>query len=623
MVNKKSRVLVLTSLGMVFGDIGTSPLYAIRVTLQGLAVTASDVLGVLSLIIWSLIFIISIKYLLVFFRADNEGEGGILALYALIKRKKRRSSPVFYWIAIIGTGLLLGDGMLMPATSVMSALEGLKMVSPIFANYTQLIACLLVIVLFAFQARGPAHIAWAFGPILLLWFVTIAALGLASLWKNPVVLKAIDPYYAFEFLYMNGMHGFYLLGGVFLVVTGGEALYANIGGFGKGPIRASWFLVVLPALLLNYLGQGANLLLYPNAIAQPFYSLAPDWCLMYLLVLAALASVIASQSIILATFSLVKQAILLGLCPRISIVHTSKEHIGQVYIQQMNFLLLIGTLCFIYIFEHTSGLAHAYGVAVNLYMVLVTIMVAYAAHVVWQWSLIRIGIVFAIFMTIDMVFLGANIHKIKEGGWIPIVFAVFVAVIMHTWREGMGYMRKHFYKNPKDLPRILAHLQDSSLNRLKGLTGIFITDIYDCSGGSFLHFLKLNLAVPEHILIVNFVVKNKPYVHIKNRFKLHFLNESSIQLTIQYGFMEHISVPQALCLLNESKMLPFIINVERATYFVEIPNILASKKQKTLWFYWQERLFAFLMRNYSANLNIAFYDIPYKRTIAIGTYCMI
>lgn len=620
---KKSLALVFTSLGMVFGDIGTSPLYAMHVTLYGLAITALNILGVLSLIIWSLIVIISIKYLVVFFRADNEGEGGILALYALIKQKQARCQPFFYCLAILGTGLLLGDGMLMPATSVMSAIEGLKMVSPIFGDYTQILSCIILFVLFAFQSKGPSKIAYAFGPIIFIWFITIAILGLAQLYINPMVLKAFNPYYAFEFLHHNGLHGFYLLGGVFLVVTGGEALYANIGGFGKNHIRWSWFMVVLPSLLLNYLGQGANLLLHPEASANPFYTLSADWFNMTLILLSTLASIIASQSIILAIFSLTKQAILLGLCPRIPIVQTSREYIGRIYIGQMNYLLLIGTIFFIYIFEHSDGLAHAYGVAVNVYMLLVTLMVAYAALVVWRWSILRVVATFIIFMTIDLAFLGANVHKIVNGGWIPICFAVIIALIMHTWREGLSYVQKNFYSEQENLLEIIGRLQKESLNRLSGLTGIFITDIYDRSGGSFLHFLKLHLAIPEHILIVNYVVEDKPYVRLARRFELHYLTDNLIQLTLHYGFMETISLPHALQVLNDKKLLSFHINVELTTYFVDIPNIMASKKKKTLTFYWQERLFAFLMRNYAANLNISFYNIPYNRTVAIGTYCMI
>jgi KUP system potassium uptake protein len=620
---KKSLALTFASLGMVFGDIGTSPLYAMHVTLYGLAITTANILGVLSLIIWSLIVIISIKYLAVFFRADNEGEGGILALYALIKQKRAKFQPFFYFLAIFGTGLLLGDGMLMPATSVMSAMEGLKMVSPIFGDYTQIISCLILFVLFAFQYKGPGKIAYAFGPIIFIWLITIAYLGLIPLSHHPMVLKAFNPYYAFEFLHLNGRHGFYLLGGVFLVVTGGEALYANIGGFGKNHIRRSWFMVVLPSLLLNYLGQGANLLLHPEAAINPFYSLSSDGFYMFLVALATLASIIASQSIILAIFSLTKQAILLGLCPRISIVQTSKEQIGQIYIRQMNFLLLIGTLFSIYFFKNSSGLAHAYGVAVNVYMLLVTILVAYAARVVWQWSIPDVFAIFTLFMTIDLAFLGANVHKIVNGGWIPIGFAIVIALIMHTWREGLNYIQRIFYDEKENLSDIVSRLQKESINQLTGLTGIFITDIYDRSGSSFLNFLKLHMAIPEHILIVNYRIENKPYVHLKKRFELHLLNQNLLQLTLHYGFMETISLPHALNVLNEKKMLPFQIKVEQATYFVEIPNIMASKKKKTLTFYWQERVFAFLMRNYASNLNISFYNIPYNRTIAIGTSCII
>ncbi|STX44103.1 KUP system potassium uptake protein [Legionella donaldsonii] len=621
---KVSFPLALGALGVVFGDIGTSPLYAMRETLSGLPINLVEVLGVLSLIFWSLILVISIKYLVIVFRADNEGEGGVLALLALLKQKKTTHESLFYLLAIFGAGLLLGDGMLTPAISVTSAIEGLKVIAPQFDDFIIPLSCTILILLFIMQSKGTGKIGAAFGPMILIWFVTIGILGAVHIADNPVVLEAINPYYAYDFLHTNGFRGYFLLGGVFLVMTGGEALYADIGHFGKNPIRYSWFSIALPGLLLNYFGQGAHLLEHPEAIENPFYMLSPDWFSIPLILIATIATVIASQAVISATFSLTKQAVLLGLYPRLPIVQTSKEHMGQIYIPQMNFVLLVGTLLLIFTFKNSSGMTHAYGIAVNLDMLLVTTMVAYAASHVWHWSLLRIILVFTPFLFIDLTFLGANAHKFLTGGWVPVCFALVVAFIMYTWNLGLQFLIHNFYMQKEDISKIVKQLHYKSLKQLSGLTAIFITDIYDRSGGSFLHFLKLSLAVPENILIVNYTVENKPHVHYSQRFEVTRLDEKICQLTLHYGFMDNISVPQALTRANEKKgLLPFELNIDAATYLVEVPNVVASREKKTLMFFWQEKLFAFLMRNYSANLNIEFYKLPYNRTIAIGSYCII
>ncbi|CEK11788.1 potassium transporter Kup [Legionella hackeliae] len=624
MTNKNfSFPLALGALGVVYGDIGTSPLYAVRETLSGLPINTIDVLGILSLIVWSLIIVISIKYLVFVFRADNDGEGGILALLALLKQKKTKHEYLFYLLAIFGAGLIIGDGMLTPAISVTSAIEGLKIISSRFDDLIVPLACIILVFLFVMQSKGTGKIGRAFGPIILIWFITIGILGLIQIINNPVVLKAVNPLYAWHFFQTNGLKGYFLLGGVFLAITGGEALYADIGHFGKNAIRYSWFFVALPGLLLNYFGQAANLLLHPEAIENPFYMLAPDWFFIPLLILSTAATVIASQAVISATFSITRQAVLLGLYPRLPIIQTSKEHVGQVYIPQVNFFLLIGTLILILTFRSSSGMAHAYGIAVNLDMLLVSTMVAYAARKVWHWSWTHIFAVFSLFIFVDLAFLGANSYKFLTGGWVPVLFAFAVAVVMFTWNNGMQYLRKNFYLQKDDITKILKQLRYKSFNQLPGVTGIFITDTYDQSGGSFLHFLKLSYAVPENILIVNYKVENKPHVNEKRRFKFNELAPRICQLTLHYGFMDTISIPDALMSLNKRKLLSFELDVQNATYLVEIPNVMASKAYRTLMFYWQEKLFAFLIRNYSANLNIEFYKLPYNRTIAIGTYCII
>jgi KUP system potassium uptake protein len=615
--------LTLGALGIVYGDIGTSPLYALKVTLSNLPINQFNVLGVLSLIFWSLIITISFKYLVIIFRADNNGEGGILALLALLKHKSTKYEPLFYLIAIFGAGLLLGDGMLTPAISVISAVEGLSTLSHAFNPFILPTACIILVLLFSIQYKGTARIGYLFGPLILIWFVTIATLGLIQIIAYPEILKAVNPYYAFSFLRNEGIRGYLLLGGIFLVVTGGEALFADIGHFGKKPIRTSWFILVLPCLILNYFGQGANLLTDPAAIANPFYMIAPSWFYLPLIIIATIATVIASQAVISATFSLTKQAVLLSLCPRIPIIQTSREFSGQIYVPQINFILFAGTILLALSFKNSDNLAHAYGIAVNLDMLLVDAMVAYAAISIWQWSKLKVGLIFGLFLIIDFAFLGANSHKFSTGGWVPVTFALFVACIMYTWRYGLEFLRNNFYMNKEDISKILRQLQYKSLNQLSGVTAIFITDVYDKSGGSFLHFLKLSRSVPEHVLIVNYVVENIPYVRWSHRYEIACLDEKICKLTLHYGFMETISIPRALEKASYKNLLPFKLNIDHATYMVEIPNVMASKSKKSLTFFWQEKLFAFLIRNYSANLNIEFFKLPYNRTIAIGTYCIL
>jgi KUP system potassium uptake protein len=621
--NKLSYGLTLGALGVVYGDIGTSPLYALKVTLYNLPITQTNVLGVLSLIFWCLIINISYKYLIIVFRADNEGEGGILALLALMKHKGTKYEPLFYIVAIFGAGLLLGDGMLTPAISVISAVEGLGTLSKTLVPYILPLASIILIFLFMIQSRGTESIGYLFGPLILVWFLTIAILGIIQIIKLPVVLHAINPYHGISFLYHTGLRGYLLLGGIFLVITGGEALFADIGHFGKNPIRASWFILVLPCLLLNYFGQGANLLSHPEAISHPFYMIAPSWFYLPLIIIATFATIIASQAVISATFSLTKQAVLLGLSPRIPIIQTSRKHSGQIYVPQINFILFVGTMIFAFAFKTSDRLAHAYGIAVNIDMLLVDAMVAYAAISIWNWSKLKVTLIFSLFIVIDFAFLGANAHKFVTGGWVPVIFALFIAFVMYTWKYGLEYLRTNFYLNKEDISKMLKQLQYKSFNQLPGVTAIFITDVYDRSGGSFLHFLKLSRSVPENVLIVNYVVENIPYVRFSQRYEIVCLDERVCKLTLHYGFMENIALPRALEKASDRGLLPFKLNIDHATYMVEIPNVMASKSKKSLAFYTQERLFSFLMRNYSANLNIEFFKLPYNRTIAIGTYCIL
>lgn len=625
MINNQSKAtsLSLAALGVVFGDIGTSPLYAFRESLDGLTINLPNVLGILSLIFWALIFIISIKYLWVVFRADNDGEGGILSLVALLKRSNKGIFMGLIITGIFGAGLMLGDGMLTPAISVSSAVEGLHVISPAFSHLVFPITITLLIALFFVQSYGTSKIGFVFGPFILLWFITIAALGVNQIIHNPTILHAMNPWYAVSFFIHNGWKGYLLLGGIFLVVTGGEALFADLGHFGKQPIRLSWFFVVLPGLILNYFGQGAYILQHPEAIANPFYMIAPSWFSIPLLFIATIATIIASQAVISATFSIARQAILLGFYPHLHIIPTSATQKGQVYIPQINFVLAIGTLILVTVFKSSDALAHAYGIAVNLDMTLTSILITFVARYFWRWSILKIVMVFSTFLFVDLMFLGANSFKILTGGWLPVLLASVCAFIMWTWHKGINYLRNEYYMKKEDISAILEQLREENINKIPGTTAIFITDIYDKSGGSFLHFLKLNRTLPEHILIVSYVVENIPYVPLTNRFEASCLDQNVCRLILHYGFMDSIDFPEAFVQMNQKVLFPFKIDVDAATYFVEIPNIVASKEKKTLLFYWQEKIFTFFTRNYSANIDIEFYNLPYNRTMAIGAYCIL
>ena len=619
--SKKTLTLSLGALGVVYGDLGTSPLYALQQTLPGESITTNNIFGVLSLVFWSLILVISTSYVSVFLRADNEGEGGVLALLSLLKRRAKKFPRWLFFIGIVGAGLLLGDGMITPAISVISAVEGLKVISPDFSYLITPIAFVILLILFLCQRFGTSKISFIFGPILFLWFVTIGILGAIAIFHNPEVLYAINPYYAIDFFYNGGWHAYLLLGGIFLVITGAEAMYADLGHFGRVPIQIGWFGVALPALLLNYFGQGANLMNSPQAINNLFYTLSPAWFSYPLLLLATLATIIASQAVITASFSLARQAILLNVCPRLDIIHTSQEEMGQVYVPKINFIIAIGTLSLVAIFKSSDRLAAAFGMAVNLVMLIVAILVVCVARFYWKWSIPRIVSVFAVVIFIDLVFLGSNLHKIQDGAWIPLVFATIISMIMITWQRGIALIRSSFYMRKLSPPELIKKLRDSKLNFLEDVTTIFVAEPYDNSGRSFFNYIKLNRILPERVLIVSIVIEDYPFVSQNKCFELTKMTKGIYNLVIHYGFMQTIDVPRALALGEKMKIFPFTLDVNKATFLVEIINISITKKKYPRLYFWQKKLFGFLLRN--SALDIEFFRLPYNRTIAIGTYCEI
>jgi len=616
---KKLLATSVAAIGIVYGDLGTSPLYAFRESLKGLPISAENIYGVLSLICWSLVLIICIKYVLFVLRADNEGEGGVLALLALIKKHNEKAFRAIFGIAILGTALLISDGMITPAISVVSAIEGLEVITPKLSHLTVPLSLGILFMLYFFQHFGTAKIAKYFGPIILTWFMVIGVLGVMHILKNPTIFYALNPYYGVMFLAQNGWQGYTILGAVFLVVTGGEALYADLGQFGKKSIRLSWFVLVFPSLLLNYFGQGACLLKHPEFIENPFYALSPDFFQYPLLVLATLATIIASQAVITATFSLTKQAILLDLLPKLRIIQTSSEERGHVYLPAMNTFLAIGTVSLVLYFKNSSAMAYAYGIAVNLVMLSVSFLLMFVAYNQWRWSLLKMISFFSVVFFIELGFFGANLEKIASGGWMPMVCAVLFGSVMITWYRGLTHLRKaHFLEPDPGHSAIKSHYPATDFLVLRDSLAVIITDPYDESGGKFFQYIRLNRIMAKTNLIVSVSIENYPHSKDPERYECTQLDENVYRLVLHMGFMQAIHIPDELVRASDRKVFPFVFSKDKATYFIENTNVSPGMNASTLTFFWQERFFSYLMRN--STLDIDFYHLPYHQTISIGSY---
>lgn len=613
---KSNSALALTALGVVYGDIGTSPLYALSTCFNNILINKINIFGVCSLIFWSLILVVSTCYLSIFLRASNDGEGGVLALLGLFN-KKRKAYRWLLFIGILGAGLLISDGMLTPAISVISAVEGIKILSPELSDAVVPVTIAILALLFYCQHLGTQKIGKAFGPILLLWFIVIGLIGLRQIVYHPDILMALNPYYAYLFFQHNGFTGFLLLGSIFLCVTGAEAMYADLGQFGAKAIRTGWFCVVLPGLLLCFLGQGATLIDHPEAIASPFYLSAPAWCHRFLLILATAATIIASQSIISASYSLTKQGILLGVMPRLRVIQTSIEHTGQIFVPKINIIFAIGTIFLVLFFKSSAALTNAYGVAINLEMVIMAILVIYLAYAVWHWSIAKICRVFAVFVVIDVAFLIANGFKIIAGGWLPLAFALACLLIMMTWRQGMELLHKSFKRAPSS-----QHAPATLYHQLSGLEAILITNTYDQNGDCFLNYFEKMGARPSHWLIVTALVEPIPYLTPDKRYLLNTSPTGIAHLFIHFGFMEMIDIPRRLTEVSHAQLLPFNLNVLQAQYFIEEVALLDKPHQeKAFTFHWQRHLFKFMFRNTNGSLDrLEFLKLPYDRTIIIGAY---
>jgi KUP system potassium uptake protein len=547
--DRRSRAgrLILSALGVVFGDIGTSPLYALRECFDGthgIPVTTGNVLGVLSLIVWSLVITVSVKYVLFVMRADNGGEGGILALVALVRGRAAGTSGLIA-IGLFGSALLYGDGMITPAISVLSAVEGLSIATHVFERFIVPITISILLALFLVQRRGTAGIGTVFGPIMVLWFLTIAALGLPHILRNPGVLSALNPWHAYQFFVVYRFGALATLGAVFLSITGAEALYADMGHFGREPIRVAWFALVLPTLVVNYFGQGALLLANPEARVHPFFHLVPSWGLYPLVGLATMATVIASQAIISGAFSMTQQAVQLGYSPRFDIQHTSADERGQVYIPEINWMLMFATIGLVVRFGSSTNLAAAYGMAVTTTMVITTILAYAVARERWGWSRWRAGLVSAAFLTLDLVFLGANVLKIRHGGWIPIAIAAAIYLVMSTWKKGRELVVERLHLAEVPLADFFREFAANPPVRVPG-TAVFMTARPEGAPPILAHHIKHNKALHEQVVLLTVSTLNTPTIGDQQAIEVLSVGNGFYRVIARFGFMETPEVPAAL-----------------------------------------------------------------------------
>lgn len=609
-------LLSLTALGIVFGDIGTSPLYALRESFHpghGLPVEPAAILGILSLVFWALILIISVKYIAFILRADNQGEGGILALTALIiPIVTRQRSPrwVLVLLGLFGTALLFGDGMITPAVSVLSAVEGLEVATPLFEPYIIPITVVILIGLFALQHRGTAGVGRIFGPVILLWFTTLALLGVRWIIEEPSVLRAINPIYAIGFFGEYEWPAFVVLGSVFLVVTGGEALYADLGHFGKEPIRIAWFVVVLPALLLNYFGQGALLMLQPEAVVNPFYRMVPVWALYPVVVIATLATVIASQALITGAFSLIRQAVQLGYSPRLEIEHTSARESGQIYVPPINWVLMVSCVALVFGFRSSSNLAAAYGVAVTTTMVITTILFGMLVRERWKWSLPAVILIAGGFLLIDLAFWGANLLKIPHGGWFPLVVGLVAFTLMSTWKMGRRILGDRIREGALPQELFLKDVAENPPVRVPG-TAVFLSSNPGVVPPALLHSLKHYGVLHEKTVFLVVQTAEVPHVSEKDRAEAKDLGNNIYQVVLRYGFMEDPNVPEGL---KQAQLDGLDFHPMHTSYFLGRETLLITKQPGMA--RWREYLFSLMSRNALSATH--FFRLPPNRVVELG-----
>jgi KUP system potassium uptake protein len=620
--------LALGSIGVVYGDIGTSPLYAFREAIIAAsgpehyealrhgneAVERSTVLGVISLILWALFIVVTLKYVVILLRADNNGEGGTLTLMALASRAVGRTSRAVGVVALLGiisAALFYGDAVITPALSVLSAVEGIDVATPAFHSYVVPLTVVILIVLFGVQSRGTAKVAALFGPITAIWFVAIAIPGLIWIASDPGVLWALNPYYGVDFLVHHGIVSLYTLGAVFLAVTGAEALYADLGHFGRWPIQLAWFSLVLPALALNYLGQGALVFAHPRAITNPFFLLYHDWARVPMVVLATAATVIASQAVITGAYSLTSQAIQLGLLPRLEIRHTSAEQAGQIYMPRVTGLLLIGVLLLVALFRSSSALASAYGIAVTGTMVVTGMMAFIVAWRMWRWSLLAAAALIVPFLLIDLTFLSANMLKVVEGGWVPLALGGLVMLVMYTWRRGTRILYDKTRRLETPLDDLVRMLEKKPPQRVPG-TAVFLTSDPKSAPTALLHSLKHYKVLHEHNVILSVETTHTPRVEASKRVRIEPVGATFMRVLLRFGYMESPNVPRALAI---ARKLGWQFDIMSTSFFLSRRALRPAPHSGMP--RWQDRLFIKLAR--SANDATDYFQIPTDRVVEVGT----
>jgi KUP system potassium uptake protein len=610
------KALTIGSIGVVYGDIGTSPLYALReavVAASGPAgiVNLQAVLGVLSLILWALIIVVTLKYVLILLRADNHGEGGTLALMALAQRAVTHGAAAIVLLGIVSGALFYGDAVITPALSVLSAIEGIKLVTAAFDPYVVPLTVVILLALFAVQSRGTAHVAAFFGPIMCIWFGVIGIAAITPIMRHPEVLLALNPLYAVSFMINHGIIGFVTLGAVFLAVTGAEALYADLGHFGKRPIQTAWLFVVLPSLALNYLGQGALVIADPKAVENPFFLMFPDWALLPMVGLATVATVIASQAVITGAYSLTRQAIQLGLLPRFEIRHTSESHSGQIYIPRINMLLLVSVMLLVLMFRSSSALASAYGISVTGTMVVTGMMGFVVVWRVWRWSPFAAAALIAPFLFLDLTFLAANLLKVLEGGWVPLALGSLVMLLMYTWRRGSRLLFEKSRKLEFPLLDLVAMLEKRPPQRVSG-TAVFLTSDPASAPTALMHSLKHYKVLHEKNVILTIETAPTPRINPSERVRLEQISATFSRVTLRFGFMESPNVPKALAI---ARKLGWQFDIMSTSFFLSRRALKPAAHSGMP--RWQDHLFIALSR--TANDATDYFQIPSGRVVEVGT----